>query len=28
MQSTIPKDFWNELKQERLIEKNAPTPAI
>ena len=28
MQSTIPKDFWDELKQERLIEKHAPTPAI
>ncbi len=28
MQSKIPKDFWNELKQERLIEENAPTPAI
>jgi D-threo-aldose 1-dehydrogenase len=27
MQATIPKDFWSELKQERLIEENAPTPA-
>ena len=26
MQSKIPKDFWIELKEERLIEENAPTP--
>ncbi|HZV91819.1 MAG TPA: aldo/keto reductase [Caldimonas sp.] len=26
MQSTIPEDFWADLRQEKLIEKNAPTP--
>ena len=28
MQASIPAGFWKELKQERLIEENAPTPAI
>ena len=27
MQTTIPGDFWAELKAEKLIEQNAPTPA-
>jgi D-threo-aldose 1-dehydrogenase len=27
MQARIPADFWTELKKERLIEENAPTPA-
>jgi D-threo-aldose 1-dehydrogenase len=27
MQARIPADFWAELKKERLIEDNAPTPA-
>ena len=27
MQARIPADFWSELKKERLIEENAPTPA-
>jgi D-threo-aldose 1-dehydrogenase len=27
MQARIPAGFWNELKQEKLIEENAPTPA-
>jgi len=26
MQATIPPDFWAELKRQRLIEQNAPTP--
>ena len=26
MQASIPVDFWSELKQEGLIEQNAPTP--
>jgi D-threo-aldose 1-dehydrogenase len=26
MQATIPPDFWAELKKQRLIEQNAPTP--
>jgi D-threo-aldose 1-dehydrogenase len=26
MQTTIPPDFWAELKRQRLIEQNAPTP--
>jgi len=26
MQAKIPADFWSELKQEKLIEPNAPTP--
>ena len=28
MQARIPEDFWNELRQERLIEPNAPTPKV
>jgi D-threo-aldose 1-dehydrogenase len=28
MRATIPNDFWSELKQEGLVEENAPTPAI
>jgi D-threo-aldose 1-dehydrogenase len=28
MQAKIPNDFWAELKQEKLIEQSAPTPAI
>ena len=28
MQAMIPKDFWNELKQKRLIEQNVPTCPI
>ena len=28
MQATIPQYFWSELKKERLIEENAPTPAV
>ena len=27
MQTTIPPEFWVELKQRNLIEQNAPTPA-
>ena len=27
MQATIPPDFWAELKRQKLIEKNAPTPS-
>jgi D-threo-aldose 1-dehydrogenase len=27
MQAKIPADFWAELKQQKLIEANAPTPA-
>jgi D-threo-aldose 1-dehydrogenase len=27
MQARIPADFWSELKHEKLIEENAPTPA-
>jgi D-threo-aldose 1-dehydrogenase len=27
MQARIPADFWAELKKQRLIEDNAPTPA-
>jgi len=27
MQARIPADFWSELKLEKLIEPNAPTPA-
>ena len=27
MQTKIPAEFWTELKAERLIEQNAPTPA-
>jgi len=27
MQTNIPGEFWTELKAERLIEQNAPTPA-
>jgi len=27
MQTRIPGDFWAELKAEKLIEQNAPTPA-
>lgn len=26
MQARIPEEFWRELKHERLIERNAPTP--
>jgi len=26
MQAKIPADFWSELKQEGLVERNAPTP--
>jgi hypothetical protein len=26
MQATISPDFWAELKRQRLIEQNAPTP--
>ncbi len=26
MQARIPADFWHELRQEKLIEANAPTP--
>ncbi len=28
MQAKIPEDFWNELRQERLIDQNAPTPKL
>ena len=27
MQATIPADFWAELKKQKLIEQNAPTPS-
>ena len=27
MQTTIPNDFWAELKRQKLIEQNAPTPS-
>jgi D-threo-aldose 1-dehydrogenase len=27
MQTKIPTDFWSELKAQKLIEQNAPTPA-
>lgn len=27
MQATVPPDFWTELKRQKLIEQNAPTPA-
>jgi D-threo-aldose 1-dehydrogenase len=27
MQATIPPDFWAELKRQKLIEQNAPTPS-
>jgi len=27
MQTRIPSGFWTELKAEKLIEQNAPTPA-
>jgi hypothetical protein len=27
MQATIPPDFWAELKRQKLIEHNAPTPS-
>jgi D-threo-aldose 1-dehydrogenase len=27
MQAKIPADFWNELRHEELIERDAPTPA-
>ena len=27
MQATIPPDFWAELKWQKLIEPNAPTPS-
>jgi D-threo-aldose 1-dehydrogenase len=27
MQTTIPPDFWAELKKQKLIEQNAPTPS-
>jgi D-threo-aldose 1-dehydrogenase len=26
MQTTIPPDFWSELKRQKLIEQDAPTP--
>jgi D-threo-aldose 1-dehydrogenase len=26
MQTPIPPEFWAELKQQNLIEQNAPTP--
>jgi D-threo-aldose 1-dehydrogenase len=26
MQSKIPAEFWAELKAQKLIEENAPTP--
>ena len=26
MQATVPPDFWAELKRQKLIEQNAPTP--
>jgi D-threo-aldose 1-dehydrogenase len=26
MQARIPPEFWDELKRQRLIEQNAPTP--
>jgi D-threo-aldose 1-dehydrogenase len=26
MQAIIPPDFWVELKRQKLIEQNAPTP--
>ena len=26
MQANIPPDFWAELKRQKLIEQNAPTP--
>ena len=26
MQTTIPAEFWAELKRQNLIEQNAPTP--
>ena len=28
MQAKIPDEFWSELKQAKLIEENAPTPAL
>src|ERR1700686_95327 len=28
MQTTIPPEFWTELKQQNLIEQNAPTPTV
>jgi D-threo-aldose 1-dehydrogenase len=28
MQATIPPEFWAELKRQKLIEQNAPTPTI
>jgi len=28
MQAKIPEDFWNELRQERLIEPGAPVPKL
>jgi D-threo-aldose 1-dehydrogenase len=27
MQATVPSDFWAELKRQKLIEQNAPTPS-
>ena len=28
MKAKIPEDFWNELRHERLIDQNAPTPKV
>jgi D-threo-aldose 1-dehydrogenase len=28
MQTTIPSEFWVELKRQNLIEQNAPTPTV
>jgi D-threo-aldose 1-dehydrogenase len=28
MQTTIPPEFWVELKRQNLIEQNAPTPTV
>jgi D-threo-aldose 1-dehydrogenase len=28
MQTTIPPEFWTELKRQNLIEQNAPTPTV
>jgi D-threo-aldose 1-dehydrogenase len=28
MKTTIPPEFWAELKRQNLIEQNAPTPTV
>jgi hypothetical protein len=28
MHTTIPPEFWVELKRQNLIEQNAPTPTV